>query len=89
MTEIIPGHDPSHGKIAEFGEKTEMTEIIKVMTCHCEIAEFGEMTEIIKVIPPATAKSPISPQRVCFALFYGFYLGFYRHYRGDPCKTYF
>ena len=32
MTEIIPGHDPSHGEIAEFGEKTEMTEIVKVMT---------------------------------------------------------
>ena len=32
MTEIIPGHDPSHGESAEFGEKTEMTEIIKVMT---------------------------------------------------------
>ena len=31
MTEIIPGHDPSHGESAEFGEKTEMTEIIKVM----------------------------------------------------------
>ena len=45
-----------------------------------------EMTEIIKVMPPATAKSPISPQRVCFAFFYGFYLGFYRHYRGIPVK---
>ena len=32
MTEIIPGHDPSLGEIAESGEKTEMTEIIKVMT---------------------------------------------------------
>jgi len=29
MTEIIPGHDPSLGEIAESGEKTE---IIKVMT---------------------------------------------------------
>ena len=32
MSEIISGHDPSHGESAEFGEKTEMTEIIKVMT---------------------------------------------------------
>ena len=32
MTEIIPGHDPSHGESAEFGEKTEMTDIIKVVT---------------------------------------------------------
>ena len=78
---------PGQREIAEFGE---MTEIIPAHDpSHGESAEFGEKTELIKVMTPATAKSPISPQRVCFALFYGFYLGVYRHYKGDPCKTYF